>query len=44
MKTKIGTVGLVLCAMLKECYHENIAIEVLLEMVRFRQVSDELIH
>jgi hypothetical protein len=41
LKTEAGTVGLVLCAALKECYHDSVAIDVLLEMARSCKVSGE---
>ena len=41
-RTEAGTVGLALCAALKECYHDSVAIDVLLEMARLCDVSGEL--
>ncbi|KAF1999745.1 hypothetical protein P154DRAFT_213185 [Amniculicola lignicola CBS 123094] len=41
LKTEAGTVGLVLCAALKECYHNDVAIEVLMEMARLCNVGGE---
>ncbi|KAF2463384.1 uncharacterized protein BDR25DRAFT_114406 [Lindgomyces ingoldianus] len=40
-KTEAGATGLALCAALKECYHDDIAIDVLLEMARLCKASPE---